>query len=207
MDQHDETAKTKVRFSLFPANTFNVFGILNNFPLSGFLNGFFAVDTFFLISGILSTYITIKSTRGDYKNFSLFLFVISRYLRLTPGSVFSIATVFLLPYVGSGPFFGEIVSSAVESCRSHWVWNLVYLQTNIFDEDFTSICNMPTWWLSAEIKLHLLSTLVVVYLFFRPRLSFFVGLLTIFCSIIWAFVDHMMHGYPPFPVSTIPEVE
>ena len=181
--------------------------MLNNFPLSGLLNGFFAVDTFFLISGILSTYITIKSSRGDYKNFSLFLFVISRYLRLTPGSVFSIATVFLLPYVGSGPFFAETVTASVENCQWHWFANLLYLQTNLLGEDFHSICNMPTWWLSAEIKLHLLSTFVVVYLFLKPKLSFFVGLLTIFGSFVWAFIDHLQHGYPPFTVSTIPEVE
>lgn len=115
---------------------------MNNFPLSGLLNGFFAVDTFFVISGILTSYITIKSTNGVYKNFNLFMFIISRYLRLTPGVIFSMFTFLLLPFLGSGPFFTEIIKDEVDNCRSHWLYNLIYLQTNILNEDTFSLCNV-----------------------------------------------------------------
>lgn len=66
---------------------------------------------------------------------------------------------------------------------------------------------MPTWWISIEMKLHLLSVIVVIYIFLKPKLSFVLSLFIIICSFIWAFIDHFYHGYPPFTVSTIPEVE
>ena len=124
------------------ANIFNIHSFLNNFYLSGLLNGFFAVETFFLMSGILTTYISIKSARKSFKNFNLFLYAISRYIRLTPGVLFSTAGFFLLPYLGSGPFFTEVVKAEVDNCHHHWLANLFYLQTNIPNEDSSSIVSV-----------------------------------------------------------------
>ena len=124
------------------ANIFNIHNFLNNFYLSGLLNGFFAVNTFFLVSGLLTTYISLNSSGKSFKNFNLFLFAISRYIRLTPGVMFSTASFFLLPYLGSGPFFTEVVKAQVDNCRHHWLANLFYLQTNIPNEDSSSIVSV-----------------------------------------------------------------
>ena len=160
-----------------------------------------------MISGILTTYIIMKTTKGVYKNFNLFLFIISRYIRLTPGAFFSTISFFFLPYLGSGPFFKEVVRAEIDNCRSHWLANLIYLQTNIPDEDPSSICNIPVWWIAVEMKLHILCSFIVVCLFFNRRLSFLLSIIIIFFSILWAFYDHFLNNYPPYLVSTIPEVE
>lgn len=185
--------------------------MVNNFPLSGLLNGFFAVDTFFVISGTLTTYMIIKSTKRVFKNFNLFIFIILRYLRLTPGIIFSMLSFFLLPilsrYFGNSPFSTEIIKPEIDNCKYHWLANLFYLQTNILNEDSSSICIIPSWWLSVEMKLHFLSIIVIVLLFLRPKLSFLIGLFIVIFSIIWSFLDHFDNNYVPFPVQNIPQIE
>lgn len=105
-------------------------------------------------SGLLTTFVTWEMTKGSYKSFNIFAFLIARFLRLTPGLLAVILLTFLLPLFGSGPGnvpfqwlhkifilqicmligFHEIVDPVVEGCQKNWWTNLVYLN-NYIDTD------------------------------------------------------------------------
>lgn len=90
-------------------------------------------------SGLLTSYITWAATDGGQRTkFNTFVFVISRYLRLTPGLAFSICFVFLLPRFGSGPLWRETVGPIVDGCRENWWVNLLYLQNYVNAERIVS---------------------------------------------------------------------
>lgn len=93
------------------------------------LNANFSVDTFFVISGILTTYVTWEYTKGDPRKFNKFAFAISRYIRLTPQLAIVILCFFLLPLFGDGPLYKLITDEQASLCYENWPINLLYLQS------------------------------------------------------------------------------
>ena len=54
-----------------------------NFALMAIANGTFSVDTFFLIGGLLTSYLTLKHlSKTNGKSFNIPLMYLHRYLRL-----------------------------------------------------------------------------------------------------------------------------
>nr|CAI5851555.1 unnamed protein product [Callosobruchus analis] len=85
--------------------------------------GVFAVDTFFCLSGLLLTYIFIKSVNKMDK-FNLLSFYLHRYLRLTPALLILIfSTVTIFEYLGSGPRWATGVQYYKNPCTENW-WGL-----------------------------------------------------------------------------------
>ena len=91
------------------------------------LNGFPSVDSFFLISGVLLSYLTLKELEKTRGRISLPLFYIHRYLRLTGTYIILIgfhATV--ARYISPGPNAETIVDHA-ERCQNSWWKNILYI--------------------------------------------------------------------------------
>lgn len=95
------------------------------------------VDTFLLISGLLTVYTV--SIYQDGVKFNLIMFYIHRYLRLTP--VFAVVILIhatLLKFLGSGPLWYGAEQHLMESCRSLWWWALLYIQNYSGERIFVS---------------------------------------------------------------------
>ncbi|XP_033229469.1 O-acyltransferase like protein-like [Belonocnema kinseyi] len=95
----------------------------------------FAVDTFFMISGLLVTYLFLKEMSAG-KKFNIFAFYFHRYIRLTlPMLVLVVFAIFIIPLMGSGPrwetlgsiFFGE-------KCMKKW-WSFLLYTNNYVKSD------------------------------------------------------------------------
>ena len=89
----------------------------------------------------MTSYVTWKGTKGCYQLFDKRIFVFARYFRLTPGLLFSVCGVLLLPLTGSGPLFNDIILPITNGCKRNWWVNLLYLQNLIHPEHIVSYCD------------------------------------------------------------------
>ena len=88
----------------------------------------------FNFSGILTAYISLSITKGKPENFNIFLYIVLRLTRLLPQLMIFILLTFLLPLLGSGPLWREVVVSNVRKCETNW-WLNMLLINNIFRVD------------------------------------------------------------------------
>ena len=187
------------------ARSYNITNVLTPFYAQAFFNTTLSVDTFFFISGLLTSYITWTATGGGRRDrFNSLMFIVSRYIRLTPGLAFSIALVFLLPRFGSGPLWRETVEPIVNGCRENWWVNLIYMHNYINAE---RICLLPSWWLANDMHFHILSLAVLLALMRRQSLGQAANAVIVVGFTVAAAVDSYYHDYPPTILSTHPQVD
>ncbi|XP_035206130.1 nose resistant to fluoxetine protein 6-like isoform X2 [Stegodyphus dumicola] len=125
-------------------------------------NGWLAVETFFLLSGILFSYAGLKAVEKVKGRINIPLLALRRYVRLTPPLLLMMGVVFFLPLLSSGPFWYRTVDPQVESCRKYWWTTLLYF-SNWWGID--KGCILTTWYLAADFQLHILSLILLIILF------------------------------------------
>lgn len=171
-----------------------------SFWLHPLMNATFSVDTFFLISGLLTTYVTWSITRGNYNRFNKFAFLISRYLRLTPQVLLVILLFIIFPLMGDGPYWKGLIQKESENCKKNWWVNALYLQAFIKQDN---ICNLVTWWLSIEMFYHLVSIIVIIALL-KSKLKGYLAAILIGGSMTMVSVYlHFTNAYPPNMLPTL----
>lgn len=95
-------------------------------------NGSISVDTFFLMSGLLVSYLLLRELDRSKGRFNIGLFYLHRYLRLTP--VYAILLGFiatLMVYVGTGPNWYSVILAS-NGCRLIWWRQFLYSQFYLF---------------------------------------------------------------------------
>ena len=140
--------------------------------------GFYAVDTFFWISGVLMAYLFIIEV-NKYPSFSigkLSMVYLHRYLRITP--TFMFCTMFfwsLEAYIGGGPVWIDI-DYFIGSC-DYWYANIIYL-SNFIPDWGVSTCLGVGWYLANDMQFYIISTLVLLI---YTKVSRAIGWLLMFC--------------------------
>ncbi|XP_076352304.1 nose resistant to fluoxetine protein 6-like [Tachypleus tridentatus] len=112
-----------------------------------------SVDTFFCISGFLTMYYVWFYTGGKAEKLNVWKFILIRYFRLTPPLVLTLCILFILPLLGSGPVWSEVLMPYVEGCYSTWWRNLLYINT-LYEP---VKCLGQTWYISCDFIYHVLS--------------------------------------------------
>ena len=98
------------------------------------VNATFSVDDFFLLSGLLVSYLTTKELERSKGNFPIVFFYLHRLLRLSPAYYFILFFNFkLLPYVGSGPLW---YLPDVDRCEKYWWTSTLYIN-NFYPTTFS----------------------------------------------------------------------
>jgi peptidoglycan/LPS O-acetylase OafA/YrhL len=98
----------------------------------GVINASTAVDSFFLLSGLLVTYMVLKELkkskgrlRPDPASF-FGMYYLLRYIRLTPAFAVGIGLVAtLVRHFGSGPLWGNMIENA-DLCQVDWWKYMIY---------------------------------------------------------------------------------
>lgn len=173
-----------------------------SFLLLPSLNANFSVDTFFVISGILTTYVTWEYTKGDPRKFNKFAFTISRYIRLTPQLAIVILCFFLLPLFGDGPMYRQVTDKQADLCYKNWYINLLYLQSYTSSE---KLCIDPSWWLSIEMTFHLVSMLVIIIMIQNATRGMWVNFVVAMVLTIWGACIHYTNGFAIQYLPSIPQ--
>ncbi|GAA35077.2 nose resistant to fluoxetine protein 6 [Clonorchis sinensis] len=117
-------------------------------------NGSSTVDTFFLISGLLSSYILIPNSekcKGICAKILFWLhYAVHRFLRIAPSwFVVTIAFTGLFPYITDGPLYPQnpAAEDDLAACRDHW-W-VTFLNNWIHTD---KPCMLWTWYLSNDYQ-------------------------------------------------------
>ena len=133
------------------------------------VQGFFSVDSFFFISGLLVAYLTLqemsfRAASGlKWRVFPFVSYYVYRYFRLT--LVYGLVLLFfiqMLPYLGYGPVWSAVDNYAAD-CGEYWWTNVLYIN-NIYPP-FNNQCITGTWYLSADMQFYAISPLLLIPLF------------------------------------------
>lgn len=135
------------------------------------INGGFAVDTFFLLSGTLVSYLSMKRYAQENR-LPLLRYYVHRYIRLTPSYAYLIFFyTYLLPLLSDGPVWN---SKEDELCQSYWWTNLLYIN-NFYPISIMEMCVNWGWYLANDMQFYVISP-VILYCMYRFK---FRGILVI----------------------------
>ena len=137
-------------------------------------NATFAVDDFFVLSGLLMSYLMIKEMERCKGKFPFALFYLHRLLRLSPAYYFILIFNFkILPYVGSGPVW---YIPDVARCEKYWWTNILYIN-NFYPTTFSDQCYSVTWYLANDMQFYIVSPifLILLYCFWKIGLTAIAG--------------------------------
>ncbi|XP_055616401.1 nose resistant to fluoxetine protein 6-like [Toxorhynchites rutilus septentrionalis] len=149
--------------------------------------GRISVDTFFLLSGLLTCWSLLKELdRSSQLNIPLMY--LHRYLRLTPAfAALILFTVGVYPNISSGPLWNTSLRLSVDFCNEYWWSALLYVQNYV---NPNQMCLGHSWYLSVDMQLFLLSPFIVYPLWkWGRKVLIIVGFLILFsmCYIIGVF--------------------
>ncbi|EYC27765.1 hypothetical protein Y032_0008g171 [Ancylostoma ceylanicum] len=136
-------------------------------------NGHFAVDTFFFLSGLMLSYMFLKSSTKEAIKTprTWLLFYAHRYIRLTvPYSAFILFYTVVVPHLNTGPHEIFIMDES-ENCRKNWWTNLLYVSNFLGTREQ---CISLSWYLSNDMQIYVLSPIFLVPFIFSPLGGFLV---------------------------------
>ncbi|CAK1600712.1 unnamed protein product [Parnassius mnemosyne] len=122
--------------------------------------GHIAVDTFFMLSGLLVVYTTAGklTSVGLLKN--IHFFYLNRLLRMFPVlATTALLEASLFNHVSDGPVWDTVISQA-HRCRTFWWSTLLHIQNYV---NSRNICIGATWYLAIDTQLHILSPIILVW--------------------------------------------
>lgn len=166
-------------------------------------NGSYLVDTFFLLSGLLSAYTAFRHCKGLANKFNSIAFLMNRWLRLTPQIFFASMIYIVLPAVSYGPHWFPIVGEYSENCVDNWWINVLHLQA-FYKTD--KMCNFVTWWISIDFLYHFMALAAIwVILYAGHKLGIVSLVMLVGAQVFWQAIRHYQMRLPPNVFSTIPQ--
>ncbi|XP_041468383.1 nose resistant to fluoxetine protein 6-like [Lytechinus variegatus] len=141
--------------------------LLKSFPMQAILNAFPSVDSFFLLSGLLITYITLGRMARSDGRIPWALFYFHRYWRLLPGlGAAMLFALYIRPYLGEGPLWSNSARGTF-NCDKYWWTNLLFIN-NFYPQAGTQGCIYWVWYLANDMQFFLISPILLVSLYRKP---------------------------------------
>ena len=160
--------------------------VVSRYSYQAIANGFYSVDSFFFLSGVLVAYITLRHMARNKGRFPIVTFYVHRYLRLTPSYAFVLFFFwFLTMHLSNGPIFHlatDVNSDSYKSCEKYWWTNLLYIN-NLYPWKLNDECMGWTWYLANDMQFFVVSPLMVVLLYY----SLPVGLISVSIFLMGSF--------------------
>ena len=161
-------------------NVLSFESIISRFSFQPIINGNLSVDTFFFLSGVLVTYLTLRQMK-KMSRFPFLHYYAHRYLRLTPIYAFVLFFAWHLnPHFASGPASSIPTPNA---CSSYWWTNLLYIN-NFYPWRLQDECAGWTWYLANDMQFYVIAPLVVIPLYYL----FPIGIAVAFCLLLSGFI-------------------
>lgn len=149
-------------------NMLDLMKYVDGFLFQIVLQGFYSVDSFFVLSGFLLAYLSMKEFAKTKGRIAWPYFYIHRYIRLTPIYMVILGfftTVYL--YLGSGPYWLD--GNVDKNCQKDWWKNLIYI--NNFD-DQKDQCMAWSWYLANDMQFFIISPLFLISLWRWPKVGY-----------------------------------
>ncbi|XP_022209524.2 nose resistant to fluoxetine protein 6-like [Drosophila obscura] len=131
-------------------------------PFASFvLHGYFSVDSFFFIGGLLVAMVALRSMDKSKGKLNVPLMYLHRFIRIVPILAVAILVYMnLMTVITDGPLaYGDHLNKA--ACESGWFWTLLFVQ-NYATSDF---CLGHSWYLAVDMQLYIISPLLLISLY------------------------------------------
>ncbi|XP_060070113.1 nose resistant to fluoxetine protein 6-like [Ylistrum balloti] len=133
------------------------------------LSALFSVDSFFLLSGMLGSFLTLKEMQKRNGKINWLVYYFHRFWRLTPAYMLVLLTyIGLFHYWGDGPFWPQY-APGYDVCIKHWWRNLLYVQ-NFFP--VTEQCIGWSWYLANDMQFFIITPLILIPLYRKPLVGY-----------------------------------
>ncbi|GAB1602612.1 hypothetical protein Ahia01_000540800 [Argonauta hians] len=140
---------------------------IKEFSFQVVINGTLSVDTFFLLSGLLVAYSTLKALDARQGKMNWIYFYVHRYWRLTPPMLLVMMVYLpLFRYIGTGPFW-RAEGPEKNFCEDSWFYNLFYISN--FQSKQSEMCMPWLWYLANDMQFYWISPLILIPLFRWPK--------------------------------------
>ena len=152
-------------------------------------NGYACVEIFFFLSGFVLVFIHLRNSKqlahqdqltdkpsALLRVPSLSFYAGIRAFRFLIPIVGLLSLQFLWPMLGSGPIFSKYTTQLLDACRANSWKNFLFI--NNYDRT-NDICLLHTWFISADIQLHLLAYPLIVLFKFNEKLGILFNLVLI----------------------------
>ncbi|GMT12004.1 hypothetical protein PFISCL1PPCAC_3301, partial [Pristionchus fissidentatus] len=194
------------------ANPDDVMALAKDWSSEVIINGFYSVDSFFFMSGVLLTFLWFKSyNRHPKETMSVYgwiMFYVHRILRLSPA--FYILVIFftfvLKQMLRDSPInMNDIIMQ--DSCSTTWWIEMLYLHNWIQQDKW---CISWGWYLAADMQMYIFTPLLLIPLALKPLIGFLVATLVFtFSTAVNIFLVYYYHWpaaesflYPADPEET-----
>lgn len=151
----------------FFENSMTFFGDVRTAMFQIVLNAGYAVDSFFLLSGLLISYVLLRDLSKNNGRLNWALVYFHRWWRLTPVYLFVMMLyVYILPHGFTSPFKLLIAQEGnpTEYCKASWWANMLYIN-NFFPQFKKVQCMNWTWFLALDMQFFLITPVLVIILY------------------------------------------
>ncbi|XP_033205713.2 nose resistant to fluoxetine protein 6-like [Bombus vosnesenskii] len=125
-------------------------------------------DPFIMLSGLLTSYSFIGKLKKT-GNLDIKDEYISRLIRIVPPlATLILLCTYVIPYTGSGPQWNLVITEHANICKRTWWRNFLFIH-NYFG--FESMCLTHTHHLGIDTQLFVLSPLMVLLLYKKPKIG------------------------------------
>ncbi|XP_044249206.2 nose resistant to fluoxetine protein 6-like isoform X1 [Drosophila takahashii] len=127
---------------------------------SFYVHGYFTVDSFFVIGGLLVALVTLRSMDKSKGKLNVPLMYLHRLIRIVPLLAMSILIYTkLMGLVADGPLFkGGFSGKTV--CENGWYRTMLFVNNYFYER-----CLGHTWYLAADMQLFILSPILLICLY------------------------------------------
>jgi len=170
---------------------------VNRWTFQAIYNATFSVDSFFVLSGLLLTYLTLSEMRKRNGQIKWWLFYVHRYLRLTPIYMMCLAIwAGTMPYWYDGPLWKQ-EGYEKNYCKESWWANLLYIQNLIKwgDKATQNGCFAWAWYLAVDMQFYVISPLILIPLYKKPKLGITIIAILFIATTVTPFVLVMDRHY------------
>ena len=155
--------------------------IPSHFLFQPVVNFTFSVDSFFVLSGLLLSYLSMKEMERHQGKFAFISFYLHRLLRLSPAYYLVIVLYFkLLPHIGSGPFW--LFHDDVNNCEKYWWANILYIN-NFYPASSNNLCYVVSWYMAVVMQFFIISPIFLILLYHFWKIGFAIIVGTMLTSI------------------------
>ena len=166
-----------------------------DFPHKFILLFLYNVDVFFLISGLLLSYLVIPEIKRQQDRFSWKWLMIRRFLRCAPVACFVyIFVIFVIGHVGTGPQW-PMIDKVFPACEDYWWASFLYLGNLVpFDQ---SPCVGWAWYVPVDFQFYLFSPVVLIPYMKSKTLGYLSCLLTLIGSFLYIGIISSINDFTP----------
>ncbi|XP_074654644.1 nose resistant to fluoxetine protein 6-like isoform X2 [Tubulanus polymorphus] len=140
---------------------------LKDWRFQAIINATVSVDSFFLLSGMLMTYLFMKQLDqvGSPKKINWLMFYFHRFWRLTPAYMLVLMVyVPLGPYFSDGPLYPQTEDGFDPNCKNNWWTNLLYVNNLVHSKQ---MCMGWAWYLANDMQFYWISPIVLIPFFWH----------------------------------------